>query len=229
MHPSVKFAMGRDSHSSWVCLEASLLVAIVTACGGATPNRSDTVETASQMVLSGAGGDKSFHGVEPTQPFVMPDITLTTDNGRPFNLIEDTAYRVTLVFFGYTHCPTACPVTLATMATALRQLPNAVRVQTQFLFINIDPARDSPGVIRAYLDRFSHRFVGLTGRPAAIRQAAHKMGVAIAGVSRLRDGGYELGHGAQVIGFAGNTAPVLWTAGTPAETIDYDVTKLASQ
>lgn len=96
---------------------------------------------------------------------------LTDQNGR---IRHDTDYRGKhmLVFFGYTYCPDVCPTTLAEISTALDAIgAKADRVVP--IFISIDPARDTPEILKAYLSAFGTRFVGLTGSVAEVTAAAH--------------------------------------------------------
>jgi protein SCO1/2 len=96
--------------------------------------------------------------------------------GGPFSLIDPTGRTVTdrdfrgkfmLIYFGYTHCPDVCPITLAKVAAALQMLdPRADHVQP--IFITVDPRRDTPEVMGRYATEFSPRILGLTGSPAQI-------------------------------------------------------------
>jgi protein SCO1/2 len=203
------------------------LLVLLVGCGGDQPSQA-AGDNPGGVVVSGVD-EGAFNGAEPAAPYRMPDVTLTATNGEPFNLITDTGYPVTLVFFGYTHCPDVCPLVLQDATAALNQLPSDVRDETQLLFVTTDPARDTPDVVRQYLDRFDPDFVGLTGRLPRIIRAADAMGVAIEGMKRLPSGGYEVGHGAQVIGFAGNEAPVIWTQGTPVPDMAEDIVTLAGR
>lgn len=102
-----------------------------------------------------------------TQSITLEKVVL----GGPFTLTDQTGVKRSdtdfrgkymLVFFGYTFCPDVCPTTLAVMAAALDKMgANADRIVP--VFISIDPARDTPEVIKAYLSAFGPRFVGLTG------------------------------------------------------------------
>ncbi len=95
---------------------------------------------------------------------------LTDDRGAP---VTEATYRGRwmLVFFGYTHCPDECPLTLQKMAMALRHLGTlAPRVAP--LFITVDPARDTPARLKSYLARIDPRLIGLTGTGARIAAAA---------------------------------------------------------
>jgi protein SCO1/2 len=98
------------------------------------------------------------------------------DVGGPFQLTEadgktvsdkDFRGKYTLVYFGYTSCPDVCPMTMADVGKALKDLgPKASEVQP--LFITVDPKRDTPAVLKSYLAAFSPRLIGLTGQPQQI-------------------------------------------------------------
>jgi protein SCO1/2 len=210
----------RVTVSAFWLVTASLL----SSCSG---GQSTPPDNPGGAVISEVNKSSIYDGAELPQPYRMPDITLQADNGQPFNLITDTGYPVTLVFYGYSNCPDVCPLVLSELASAYLQLPSAVRDQTQVLFITTDPARDTEQVLRDYLARYNPSFVGLTGSLASIKAAANDMGVAIQGTKRLPSGGYDVGHGAQVIGFRGNQAPVIWTEGTSVPDMVSDIEVLA--
>ena len=109
--------------------------------------------------------------------------TITIDKvqlGGPFTLTDQNGARRSdsefrgkymLVFFGYTFCPDVCPTTLAVMAVALDKMgPDAERIVP--VFISVDPARDTPEVLKAYLSAFGPNFVGLTGTGEEIAATA---------------------------------------------------------
>ena len=100
--------------------------------------------------------------------------------GGPFELVgkdgktvtdQDFRGRYMLVFFGFTHCPDICPAELQVMSTALDDLgSDADKVVP--IFITLDPERDTPEAVNAYVENFGPNFVGLTGSPEAIDKAA---------------------------------------------------------
>lgn len=195
-----------------------LLATLVAGCDGGHAEGAAPDPTDSPTRFHGA----SLGGVP------MPDVTLRDTENRPFNLVTDTTDPLTVVFFGYTHCPDVCPLVLSDLALAAARLPDDVARQTQLVFITTDPARDTPAAIRAYLDRYDPAFIGLTGRLRDITTAASALHVPIEGRNRLPGGGYEVGHGAQLIGFAHDRAPVVWTEGTPVDDIVADLAELAA-
>jgi protein SCO1/2 len=95
---------------------------------------------------------------------------LTTDHGRSVN-DQDFRGKWLLIYFGYTHCPDICPTTLAEIMQTL-DLLQASAAEVQPLFITIDPDRDTPGVMEAYVKSFDTRLIGLTGTPSEIAAAA---------------------------------------------------------
>ncbi len=103
-----------------------------------------------------------------------------TGIGGPFELVDQDGRTVTdatyrgkwlLIYFGYTHCPDACPTALNDMAEALAQL-GPLRQKLQPLFVTVDPERDTPAVMKDYTAAFQAGIVGLTGSAAQIAQAA---------------------------------------------------------
>jgi protein SCO1/2 len=205
---------------------AVVVLSLLTGCAGASGGQRGRSNPAG-VEISGVSDDSAYRGAELPEPYRMPNITLTADNGQPFNLVGDTAHPVTLVFFGYTNCPDECPLVLSELASVYQKLPAAVRAKTQVLFVTTDPARDSDEVLRTYLSRFNPSFVGLRGSLPDIIAAGKAMGVAITGKHRLPGGGYDVGHSSQVIGFRGDRAPVIWTQGTPVRDIVSDILELA--
>jgi len=90
-----------------------------------------------------------------------PALMLRSTTGRRFDLQARPTTEATVVFFGYTHCPDVCPHTMADLAVAYRQL--APRRDVTVVFVTEDPRRDTPDVLRRWLDSFDPRFVGLIG------------------------------------------------------------------
>jgi len=163
------------------------------------------------------------------EPYSMPEVSLTDTSGRPYNLATTPSKPVTLLFFGYTHCPDVCIAVLSDVSLALQRLAPPDRDQIQLIFITTDPARDKEKQIRRYLDRFNPTYVGLTGPMSTIKSAAGEVGVEIEGLKKLPSGGYEVGHSAQVIGFDHNSGVVIWTPGSPVGALKHDFALLVER
>jgi protein SCO1/2 len=104
----------------------------------------------------------------------IADFSLTDQDGRPFTR-EDLRGHWTLVFTGFTNCPDICPATLATLADLGHRVP---REDLRFLFVSVDPKRDTPEVIRRYLAHFGAGISGATGTREEIERFTSGLGLA---------------------------------------------------
>ncbi|MEU4389364.1 SCO family protein [Kribbella sp. NPDC023855] len=207
-----------------VLLAAVALLALV-GCSGEPKQSADNPGGA--IIRTPAGDPSGLRGATLDRPYSLPAKSLTDTSGNEFNLVTSTKKPVTLVFFGYTNCPDVCPTVMADVASALTKLDESVRSQVQLLFITTDPSRDTGPVIRKYLDRFDPSFVGLTGSLDSIKEIAKAVGVPVEGMKKLPSGGYEVGHGAQVLGFGKNDkAGVLWLSNAAIGDLAHDFGKL---
>ena len=151
------------------------------------------------LACGGSSSDGGFEGLEVDDPERLPSVVLSDTEGRPFDLVADTEASVRLVYFGYTNCPDICPIHLAQLKAALDR-PGAP-VNVQVVFTTTDPARDTPEVIRSYLDQFSRDFVGLTGTEEELVAAQKALGSIVA-VRESDDENYTMGHDGRVFAFA---------------------------
>jgi protein SCO1/2 len=136
--------------------------------------------------------------LEPPEP--KPEFVLTDTHGQPFDFRTETEDRLTLLYFGYTFCPDICPVQLAQLAAVMDRLPDVER-NSVVVFVTVDPERDTPEVIRSFLDKFDTKFVGLTGTVEQVEAAQRAAGVPVA--VKIGDGAdYSMGHAGQVIAYA---------------------------
>ena len=105
--------------------------------------------------------------------------TLTDQNGKSFSSDSLTGkYRI--IYFGYTFCPDACPTDMAVLGKAMRQLDAkdpALSAKIQPLFVSVDPARDTPGVLKQFTAAFYPRLIGLTGSDAQIARVAKQYAI----------------------------------------------------
>ncbi|MGB3067550.1 MAG: SCO family protein [Ottowia sp.] len=100
-----------------------------------------------------------FHGVDLTGADYAKDFQLTDFNGQP-RTMADYKGKVVVLFFGYTQCPDVCPTTMAELAEA-KKLLGADGDKLQGIFISVDPERDTPEVLKAYMGSFDPSFVAL--------------------------------------------------------------------
>ncbi|GAB4523382.1 MAG: SCO family protein [Anaerolineales bacterium] len=117
----------------------------------------------------------AFRGSLIDPPVPAPDIALSDQHGQPFRLADQRG-KLVVLFFGYANCPDVCPTTLGEFAQLHRKLgPNANRVR--FVFITIDPQRDTPADIAAYVDKFDAGILGLSGTEAQLQPLWDAYGV----------------------------------------------------
>ena len=152
--------------------------ALAAVLGGVAWHLGDSVGGLGRTV---AEGQASIGG-----PFVLTD-----QNGNVFT-DKNLKGHWTLLYFGYTHCPDVCPLTLELIADTMDRLgPKASRVQP--VFVTVDPARDTPAVMKQYVSAFGKLFVGLTGTDAQIAKTLKEYRV----YSRkhpLKTGDYSMDH-----------------------------------
>jgi protein SCO1/2 len=146
--------------------------------------------------------------------------------GGPFRLLDqngrmrsdaDFRGRWIWVYFGYTNCPDVCPTTLALMSEVLKELGGRAN-RLAPIFITLDPARDTPHILKLYLDSFDPRFVGLTGSERDIAAVAKEYRVWR--VKRpLKGGGYAIDHSSVIclMDPSGKFVEVSDTSQTPEE------------
>ena len=118
-----------------------------------------------------------YHGTVITPAKPAPDFSLTDTQGQAFDLSSQKG-QIILLFFGYTNCPDECPTTLAMMKQVWAGFGNKTD-QVKFDFITVDPDRDSPQVIRLWLDKFNPDFIGLTGSMAQLQSVWQAYGVTV--------------------------------------------------
>jgi protein SCO1/2 len=123
------------------------------------------------------------------QPRSPGEFSLIDQNNAQF-----TAARLrgapTLVYFGYTHCPDVCPVTMLQLAQVVK---SGVVPGLRVVFISVDPARDTPTQLAQYVHAFDPDFIGLTGTAAMLQTVAQRFGVAFLRVD-LPGGDYSMDH-----------------------------------
>lgn len=170
-------------------------------------------------------------GPQVTPPFPKPDMVLTTTEGKPFDFKKETDGQVTLLFFGYTHCPDVCPVHLANIGAVLQKLGPEVSNQVKVVFVTTDPKRDTPEAVRAFLDKFDRRFIGLVGDSMVVKQALEqlKMGVPIFEPGPT-DSSYTIGHSAVVFAYTrDNVAHVVYPFGIRQQDWAKDLPRLVGE
>lgn len=143
----------------------------------------------------------TYQGAVISRAVEMPDVTLTDQDGKAFDLKAETDGFVTLLYVGYTHCPDICPTHLYNMSEAINRLPKDVASKVKVVFVTADPERDTPEVMKEYVETFRDDFIGLTGTRAETDAFQETLGVNVATRTDLGGGNYTVNHAAYVIAF----------------------------
>ncbi|MCN9243121.1 SCO family protein [Streptomyces sp. RY43-2] len=186
---------------------AGLLAAValtVSACGADSGSDSPVTQVSAE-----AGSDKP--GTVLDQPFEKPDLVLTDTHGKKYDLRAETKGKPTLIYFGYTHCPDVCPLTMNNLAVAKKaveqnkQLTQAQKDSLRIVFVTTDPQRDTPAALGTWLKGIDPDVVGLTGDFSTIQAGARTLGISIEAPKKEKDGKIVSMHGSQVIAFSPKT------------------------
>jgi protein SCO1 len=215
---------GPPATTAMLVLAAGLLT--LTACGSQPRHPHATVSSPTTATTGWSGA--IFGASLP-----KPEFTLTDTAGKPYDFKQRTRGQLTLLYFGYTHCPDVCPLTMAELAQVVHALPAAVARKITVVFVTTDPARDTPRRLRQWLANFSASFVGLTGNPRTIQAAQRAVGMPPATKEPLGSGngntGYGVDHGAFVYAFtADDLAHLAYPQGVQPDALAADVRRLAT-
>jgi protein SCO1 len=188
------------------------------------------------LVVSGCGGGhhtgrpaatkskSALRGLVPQPLPRKPNFVLTDTAGQPFRFARATRGKLTLLYFGYTHCPDACPTTMADIGAALHSQPASVRARVDVVFVTVDPRRDTRHVLRAWLDHFDRSFIGLTGGRAQVVAAERAAGVPLAPPEKQKGTNYAVAHSTLVLAYSPDgLAHVVYSQGFHARDYAHDI------
>jgi len=148
------------------------------------------------LVLAGCNRTEapkpSFKGVDITGAEYASQLDLPDVNGQPRHL-ADFKGKVTVVFFGYTQCPDVCPTTMVELAQVKKAL-GADGARVQGVFVTVDPERDTPELLKAYVANFGADFVALRGTPEQTKAAAKNFKVFYSKVPGKTETSYTVDH-----------------------------------
>jgi protein SCO1 len=176
-----------------------------------------------------ASGD-TYRGGLVTPPLPKPRFVLTDTSGAPFDFWNQTRGSVTLLFFGYTNCPDQCPMHMANIGLALKQLPADVASHVKLVFVTTDPGRDTAVALRRWLDHFDRHFVGLTGSEAELAAVQEAAGVFAARKTVSGKAGYSVAHANFVVAYTrDNRAHVIYPGGISEDDWLHDLPLLVKE
>jgi protein SCO1/2 len=199
----LELAMHKPARYAALALGVLITAFALTACGG----DDDSAD-------NGSGDDASYMGATVAPPIQKPDAVLLDEEGEKYDLQKETEGFITLLYVGYTHCPDICPTHLYEISEALKKLPGDVSSKVKVVLVTADPERDTPEVLKAYLDTFDENFVGLTGPRDLMDDFQVALGLQPASRTDLGDGNYAVNHAAYVMAFTtDNIAYLVYPSG----------------
>ncbi|MDI2131902.1 SCO family protein [Yinghuangia seranimata] len=189
-------------------------ILFAAGCSDSGDGGKPTATGGAPVRIDSSGPPSKYRGTELGGPMAKPELTLTDTSGQAYDFKAKTAGKVTLLYFGYTHCPDVCPTTMADLARGLTKLKPEDRANVDVVFVTSDPQRDTGPELRSWLDAFDPTFVGLTGSFDTIQAAAKSVGVALEPPKVGADGKVTSTHGTQIIAFErDNLARIIYLAG----------------
>lgn len=194
--------------------------------------RRRTLLCAAALALAACGQTNSdapaFKAVDITGADYAQTLSLPDADGR-VRTLDEFRGKVLVVFFGYTQCPDVCPTTLAELAAVKQQLgPDGADVQG--IFVTVDPARDTPDVLKSYVGSFGGDFVALRGDEDQTKAAAKAFKVFYAKVPGSTESTYTMDHTAASYVFDRQGKVRLFTRyGSGAEALAHDLKILLAQ
>jgi protein SCO1/2 len=172
-------------------------------------------------------GAPGFKAIDITGADYARELSLTDPEGKRRSLAEFKG-RLVVVFFGFTQCPDVCPTTLVELAAVKKQL-GAEGDKVQGIFVTVDPERDTPELLKAYVDNFGAGFIALRGTPEETLAAAKHFKVFFAKVPGKTESSYTIDHTAGSYLFDPQGRVRLFTRhGTGAEALAHDLKLLLS-
>jgi protein SCO1 len=178
------------------------------------------------IVLLAGCQEPTLRGIAIDPPRPAPEFSITRATGERFSLAEQKG-RAVLLFFGYTHCPDICPTTLADWAKVRRQL--GVRADhVRFVFVSVDPARDTPSLAQRYATQFDSTFIGLAPAETDLPAIQFAFGVTSARETDSRDStDYLMSHPSQAFLVAPDgTLRVMYSFGASVADVVADLERL---
>jgi protein SCO1/2 len=166
-------------------LIGAFLASVLAACD--KPNA-----TPAPGAAQASAAATSFRGIDITGAEYARTLALPDADGKARDLAEFKG-KVVVVFFGYTQCPDVCPSTMAELAQVKKTL-GAAGDRVQGIFVTVDPERDTPQVLKAYLGSFDPSFVALRGTLEQTKAVAKEFKVFYAKVPGKTEGSYTVDH-----------------------------------
>jgi protein SCO1/2 len=170
-------------------------------------------------LLAGCGNGAKWHAIDVSGSLPPLSFAMTrAADGKPMTQ-ADYRGKVVLLYFGYTNCPDVCPATLSNVHDVLARLGSEAR-DVRVLFVTVDPNRDTPQLLAAYVKNFGNEIVGLRGTPDELAALARRYRFVYSVSPATKDHPYEVTHSSAIYVFDGASAARLIIASLASTTPD---------
>jgi protein SCO1 len=200
-------------------LAASAVAALVAGCASSTAATTANNGSPGMVLINTSQYDGNI-----ITPVVKPSGTLTADDGQPYDIRTETKGVVTLLYFGYTHCPDLCPLTMSNTSVAIRILPQADQSKVRVLFVSVDPGRDTLARLRSWLGNFDPAFIGLRGTLPQVEAFEKQTGLPLGPIYKDAAGDFQLDHATEMFAYStNNVAREAFFPSTPPGEMAHDL------
>lgn len=203
-----------------------LLIVLFSAAGCGSGEVKAGSDKATPLAIVHGRRSAGLHGtLVRDPPLRQPRGDFRDTDGDSFRFTSAMPGQVTALYFGFTNCDDVCPTTMADLATARRLLPSALATHVRVVFVTVDPQRDTPRLLRRWLDRYDPSFLGLRATPAVVHAAERSLYASPSGINRSphspqhgpgghKDSTYQVNHTGSVYVFGPGAQSVIYTGGT---------------
>ena len=176
MLPALVVALVGAVAGAWFATRTEVPESLATESASGGPAAAAASEKADDAVLAALQDSLQRSQILPSDFRTVPPFELVGTDGEPLTetMLEG---RWSLMFFGFTHCPDVCPLTLTVMKDVVDQLEAGPISPMQVVFVTVDPVRDTAERLSEYIAFFDERFVGVTGELGAIHELTRALGI----------------------------------------------------
>jgi protein SCO1 len=182
------------------------------------------------LVIAGCSDDPELRNRDVSG--ALPDLEFTLEQAPDEQVVteEDFEGNVVALFFGFTHCPDYCPLTLAKFAGALEGIEGDLGRDMRVLFVSVDPERDTPEQLARYVSGFGERFVGLRADRSTLRDLTRRYRTTFSYGDPDENGHYDVSHGTATFVFDRNgEVRFLARDDVPIDDLEHDLRLLLEQ
>ena len=188
-----------------------LIGAIALVAGVVVSGQLSKGDTESTQVASSGSSQADKQELQKLQSALKTSIALPLSFKKvpDFKLLDDDAQAITqtvfddrwsIVFFGYTHCPDVCPITLHVMKNVVSKLLEKGQTKPQIIFVSVDPVRDTSEIMKKYISYFDEEFIGITGDMNAVHALTSSLGIVASFTANSEDPeNYMVDHTASLL------------------------------